>query len=292
MKMEISNKDKKLLVYMLAIAIVAGTYFFVAKPFMEKTEALNTEVEELQRDVNHLTEVYINKENYENRIAEAQRNYNENVSKFLGGLNQENTLILLKKIEEDTRIWLSRVSFQETQFIMGGGSSEEGGESTGLNGSRQDLNLDYSCTYADYKRFIEYIQNFDKRLFISSINSSYSVDSDQVAGSIVLSQFALTGTGEEYLSPDLSNVNTGVDNIFTTLKTVEPEEENELEIQTLVNEDAVGDLENQGEENEADEEVELDDNQEIEGDTSTDEMDSQLGDNGDDSENTGRRPRN
>lgn len=261
MKMEISNRDKKLLVYMIAIAIVAGTYFFVAKPFMEKTEALNLEINSLKSDVNHLTEVYINKDSYENRIAEAQRNYNENVANFLGGLNQENTLILLKNIEDDTRVWLSRVSFLDEQIVLGGETMEEGGDPLGLNGKKQDLNLDYSCSYNDYKRFIEYVQNYDKRLFISSMSASYSTDSDRVAGSLVLSQYSLIGTGEEYLAPDLSDVQTGVDNIFTTLKSKSYDESGEItsiEVNSLQNDSNTEDTNNEAEpvEDSSEEEIE------------------------------------
>ena len=42
--MEISARDKKLLVYLIAISIIAGSYFFVAKPLLDKQAKLNEEI--------------------------------------------------------------------------------------------------------------------------------------------------------------------------------------------------------------------------------------------------------
>lgn len=238
MTMNMSNRDKKLLVYLIAVGLLAVVYFFVAKPKMDENEQLQTEIESLKTQVNYYNEIYINRAEYEDKIAKAQVEYNESLNKFFGGLNQENTLMNVKGIEDATNTWISRVSFQEAQTMIGGGSGEvipeDGSEqstensdasvaSGSLTGLKQDLNIDFSCKYADFKRFIEYMQNYDQRLFVTSISATYSVDSDLVTGSIVLSQYAVTGAGKEYSAPDLSNIQTGVDNIFTTLR--EPTEE-------------------------------------------------------------------
>ena len=85
-----------------------------------------------------------------------------------------------------------------------------------MQGVRQDLNIDYAASYDNFKRFIEYIENHDERLFISSINATYSVDSGLVGGSMVLSQYAILGTDKEYKAPEINNVTLGTDTIFKT----------------------------------------------------------------------------
>jgi len=226
--MTITNKDKKLLVYLLAVGIVALVYLFVARPYMDKQQKMLDEIDDLKVQVKHYGEIYANQEAYETKIADAQTQYNETLNKFFGGLNQENTIINIKGIEEASDTWISRISFQETQMMDGndlGEISGSDGETSGelvpsqgsLSGVKQNLNLDYTCQYKDFKRFIEYIQNYDQRLFISSIETSYSLDSNKVSGSLVLTQYAVLGAVREYEAPDLSGVGTGVDNIFTTL---------------------------------------------------------------------------
>ncbi|MDO4188192.1 MAG: hypothetical protein Q4D29_04305 [Lachnospiraceae bacterium] len=234
--MTLTNKDKKLLIYLLSIGIVALVYFFVARPNLDKQQELLDENTKLEMQINHYNTIYAHQEEYIKQIAEAQVAYSETIDKFFGGLNQENTLINIKGIEDATSTWVSRISFQETQIMLGNGAegeapageNEEATEdltvsSSQLTGMKQELNLDYSCNYSDFKRFVELVQNYDQRLYISSLNAAYSMESNKVEGTLVLSQFALLGTDKEYSAPDLSNIGVGVDNIFSTLRG-EPQE--------------------------------------------------------------------
>ena len=260
--MEISARDKKLLVYLIAISIIAGSYFFVAKPLLDKQAKLNEEISELQQKVTHYTEIYNNMDNYESQIAEAQTKYNETCNKLFGGLNQDNTIMMVKDLENTTDVWIARLSFTEEDVVFGeeiadanaeGTETTEGSETTegaetavadgseaapaSMQGVRQDLNIDYAASYDNFKRFIEYIENHDERLFISSINATYSVDSGLVGGSMVLSQYAILGTDKEYKAPEINNVTLGTDTIFKTGTTLlAPDSEEGLTSQTLSDE--------------------------------------------------------
>ena len=271
--MEISARDKKLLVYLLAISIIAGAYFFVAKPLLDKQEALTTEINELQQRVTHYTDIYNNMESYESKIAEAQTKYNETCNKLFGGLNQDNTIMMVKDLEDTTDVWIARLSFQEEEVVFGeaaaegeaadgtgdvaatdatDGTAAEGGEAeaagpASIQGVRQDLNIDYAASYDNFKRFIEYIQNYDERLFISSINATYSVDSGLVGGSIVLSQYAILGTDKEYKAPEISNVQLGTDTIFKTGTTLLAPDSDEITESTTQPESSEGESEDNSE---------------------------------------------
>lgn len=260
--MEISARDKKLLVYLIAISIIAGSYFFVAKPLLDKQAKLNEEISELQQKVTHYTDIYNNMDNYESQIAEAQTKYNETCNKLFGGLNQDNTIMMVKDLENATDVWIARLSFTEEDVVFGeeiadataegsetteGAETAEGAEAAAADGSeaapasmqgvRQDLNIDYAASYDNFKRFIEYIENHDERLFISSINATYSVDSGLVGGSMVLSQYAILGTDKEYKAPEINNVTLGTDTIFKTGTTLlAPDSEEGLTSQTLSDE--------------------------------------------------------
>lgn len=293
--MNISNKDKKLLVYLLALAVVAGSYFFAAKPLLDKQANLTNEISNLQAQVNHCNEIYNNKENYELQTAEAQREYLEIANKFFGGLDQENVIMMLKSLEDSTSVWISRVSFSEAEMMMGSEgemteateessqeTTEGSSEDIALTGLRQDLNIDYSARYEDYKKFIEYVQNYDKRLYISSMSTSYSVDTNKVSGSIVLSQYAIKGIDENYKQPDVQ-VQTGVDNIFSTLNSTPLAPA--AEIQSIEKSDDVNQTENQ--EAEASDEENNNEQNSDEGDSSKEEQEQNELE--DDPNNSGRR---
>lgn len=302
-----SNRDKKLLVYLIAVGLLAIVYFFIAKPKMDENEQLQTEIETLKNQVNYYNNIYINRADYEDKIAKAQVEYNETVNKFFGGLNQENTLINIKSIEDATDTWITRVSFQDAQIVIGNeeqtsledGNPEEESElndeatssdSRTITGLKQDLNIDFSCKYSDFKRFIEFLQNYDQRLFVSSIGATYSVDSDQVSGTIVLSQYAITGAGVEYTAPDLSNVNIGVENIFSTLN----ESSEEIMDISLISSEVIEPIPDTNEEseeandsNEISNDEESDGAEEIVGDDSESSQDNTLEEDG----NSRRRPK-
>lgn len=264
MSMEISAKDKKLLVYLLAIGILAAAYFFVAKPFMDKVDNISSEASQLQGDVNKLLSIYNNQENYTTKIAEEQVRFNEALQKFPSELTQESTLMMLDDIEKNTGAWISRVSFTEEEVVAGASDSSDDNleadiasvenpeystadynevidnaiPSGNMLSIQQNLQLDYSCSYNDFKKFLEYVENYKDRLYISSINSVYSADANEVSGSLVLTQYAVRGTGKEYIAPDLSDVNLGTDNIFTTLSGTHMFSDDAVEVQTLENPDA------------------------------------------------------
>ena len=288
--MEISARDKKLLVYLIAISIIAGSYFFVAKPLLDKQAKLNEEISELQQKVTHYTEIYNNMDNYESQIAEAQTKYNETCNKLFGGLNQDNTIMMVKDLENATDVWIARLSFTEEDVVFGeeiadataegtetteGAETAEGAEAAAADGSeaapasmqgvRQDLNIDYAASYDNFKRFIEYIENHDERLFISSINATYSVDSGLVGGSMVLSQYAILGTDKEYKAPEINNVTLGTDTIFKTGTTLlAPDSEEGLTSQTLSNENTNEDEDMNSSENESENESESESDNESE----------------------------
>ena len=281
--MEISARDKKLLVYLIAISIIAGSYFFVAKPLLDKQAILNEEISELQQKVTHYTEIYNNMDNYESQIAEAQTKYNETCNKLFGGLNQDNTIMMVKDLENATDVWIARLSFTEEDVVFGEEIADanaegdvaadatgevatndaaeappaDGGEAApaSMQGVRQDLNIDYAASYDNFKRFIEYIENHDERLFISSINAIYSVDSGLVGGSMVLSKYAILGTDKEYKAPEINNVTLGTDTIFKTGTTLlAPDSEEGLTSQTLSDENTNEDEDMNSSEDESDNE--------------------------------------
>lgn len=265
MSMEVSARDKKLLVYLLAVAIIAIAYYLGARPFLDKVENLATESEQLQSEVNNLLSIYNNQESYTTRIAEEQVRFNEALQKFPSKLTQESTLMMVDDIERNTGTWISRINFTEEQLVAGNGNSDSDdivaeaqevtnqeystgdlGESvdnaisaSNLSSVQQNLTLDYSCSYDNFKRFIQYISNYKDRLFISNINAAYSADTNEISGSLILTQYAVYGTGKEYVEPELSDVNLGTDNIFTTLLGTTGDYGDGLEVATLTNPDSI-----------------------------------------------------
>lgn len=260
MNVEITSRDKKLLVYLLAIVIVALAYILGARPFLDKTEKNNDKIKILSKELTQLTTIYDNSEMYTQRIEEGKLRIEDAMQKFPAGLTDENTLIMIQDIEDNTGAWISRVSFSEeetaadtvaqaqaeandeTEAIETEDASSEDTieiEDGGLNPTniipvKQNLTLEYRCNYDSFKHFIKYIKEYNSRLFISTMSSRYAPENNEVSGTVVLTQYAVYGTGKEINEPDLSGISTGTDNIFTTLGGSTGLNQG-LEIQTLEN---------------------------------------------------------
>lgn len=295
--MEITNKDKKLLVYLLAIALIAGTYFFAARPFMDKHESISMELDTLRQDVKHYNDIYINKGGFEQQIADSEARYIEEMAAFESDIVQENTIMMLRDIEKNTGVWFSRVSFQDMEAMNGeipsqeseAEGTEEVSSSVATGGRMQGLTLDYSIEYTKLKDFLKYVNEYDRRLYISSMNTNYSIDTNTVTGSLTLYQYALVGSGEEE-RPDLSNISVGKDNVFSNYRF--DSDDTELILGTLDNGDAADnsivaetDLEN-GDESEGQSDSQ---NQESEGDQISDDSQESEAESEPDPSESGRR---
>lgn len=239
MKMEISARDKKLLVYMLAVGIIAGAYFFGARPLLDKNMENSDKITYLESDLGNLNSIYNSRDDYTDKIAAEQLRIEEAMNKFPADLTQENTLMMVQDIENNTGAWITRVSFTEEKVLTEGGEAETPEEEiamveeelkethTGepaklelanIKNISQSLSLDYFCNYNDFKKFLDYVENYSQRLFIENLSATYSADANEVSGSIILTQYAIRGTGKEVPKPDLSGISLGTDNIFTTLR--------------------------------------------------------------------------
>jgi hypothetical protein len=81
-------------------------------------------------------------------------------------------------------------------------------------GYRSDVTVAFTAPYKSVKKVVDYINESDDRMTITSMSMSSSDDTKDLTCSMSLSMYAISGTGEIYNQPDVSNGNTGVDNIF------------------------------------------------------------------------------
>lgn len=94
---------------------------------------------------------------------------------------------------------------------------EEGGEAVpdnAYNCYRADFPITYTGSYESLKDVIDYVNNFESRMTINSINIAYAADSDTYSGNLDLKCYAITGPDRPETSMELNEIETGVDNIF------------------------------------------------------------------------------
>lgn len=242
-----SDRDKKLLVYLGALIIFAAAYFLVAKPFLDKIDQLSTEKIQLQNELAQKREAFEKKDDYEEGIKNAYATIQEIIDRFPEDNSDEKSIIFAAKAEADIPIWFSQIKFaEETQQLVNGGEIESASDveqqqleenvaaaegeiaqpSDQVEGDNQassttsgvgdligrdtEIGLTFQVEYDDFKKFLAYIRDYEDRIVIKDIDVTYSSLSDLVTGTMVLSQYAILGDGRV-----LPDVITDVDEIGT-----------------------------------------------------------------------------
>ncbi len=241
-----SDRDKKLLVYLGALIILAAAYFLVGKPYLDKIDQQSGEKAALESELREKREAFENKPMYEQGIAEAQEKIDAIMAEFPEDNSDEKSIMFASHAETDIPIWFSQMRFAEETKMMISGQEEsasdieqdqleenvaaaegepasEGGEEAPEAGGQRggtgisdlmyrdtELGLTFECKYDGFKKLLAYIRDYKDRLVIKEIEVTYSDTTGLVAGTMTLSQWAVLGPDRE-----LPEVETGVDSLGT-----------------------------------------------------------------------------
>ena len=123
--MNISMRDKKLLLMFSGVAVFGLGWFFGYRPQMEEAaniEAANKPLEERLSDL----ELAGNRDFYISETENAQNKINEYVSKFPSDVKEENGIVLAQNIENSLGMQISNVGIATKEFVASiDGSTEE-----------------------------------------------------------------------------------------------------------------------------------------------------------------------
>lgn len=225
-----SDTNKKILLVLAAIAILVLTFVFVIKPKREEIASLESEISELQARYDDLCEKEKHKDEFIQETAEFNEQFDEVVAKYPADLNQETTVMFLKKTEEDNEFINDAVSLpRDTSFyVLGQGEVGEGDVADANGESADGEDAPYVCSQVAYgvswegsydgiKDYLDYIANYKYRMAISSINITFDQEAvtplSECTGSIMLNAYAISGPNRTPDKPSV-DVKEGKENIF------------------------------------------------------------------------------
>ena len=249
-----SDRDKKLLVYLGALIILAAAYFLVGKPFLDKIDTLTNEKTELDRQLSEKRQAFENKDVYEQGIVDANTQIQAIIDEFPEDNSDEKSIMFASHAEADVPIWFTQMKFaEETKNLINGQETEsasdaeqaqleenvaaaEGEEVSGnpegtdseeataeegtggvsdLMYRDTELGLTFEVQYDGFKNLLAYIRDYEDRMVIKEIDISYGEMTGLVTGNLILSQYALLGPGRELPEVETDVENFGTDNVFT-----------------------------------------------------------------------------
>lgn len=239
MKQNLSDRDKKLLFVLLVVAVACLPYVLLIQPMTKKYDSLTNEIRELQSRKSYLEQIALGEETYRSESEAMKVSEQEILSRFPSDLLQEANVLFIDNTEKMIPISLYQVGFgedvaaqmtsQSTEQAIDAVEAETGdvtqdevyADSTqtqmladGLIGVSTTTQFTYNAGYEEWKKFLNYINNYPNRMVITSMTASYTADLDLLNGNFTLKQYALKGEGREpvkYLEPSMIQ---GSNNIF------------------------------------------------------------------------------
>ena len=218
--MKLSDRDKKLILGILLIAIIVLPIFLFIRPKIDSIKGLDAELATLNERYNYLKDLDSKRPFYESEIARLTEERKELVKGFAKGILQENTIMFLRDAELSFPIEMSAENFGDYNKTV------VDNELTALTTT---TGVAYSCDYAQIKDFIDYIFSYSDKMTIPSISMKYKPENGKIEGTFDISEFAFINDEEQVERHQIPAIDRGGNEaIFADLlPVIEGEEEDE-----------------------------------------------------------------
>ena len=216
----------KALLVILGLGSVIATLMLYFKPTKEEVDSLKSTNSQLQSRLDDLKSKELRKAELEEETKQFEKAFNDELANYPADLNQETTVMFMKGSEQNTGVLNNSFTLPEatTYYTLGQGAANTADTITTADNAQTNSN-DYVCTtcaynvayegtYADLKKYLNYIAEYKYRMNISQINIGFNQEDMKCSGSVTLNGFAVSGPDRTADSVDV-NVKEGKDNIFT-----------------------------------------------------------------------------
>lgn len=126
MDMNISMRDKKILLMFLGVGVFAAGYFFGYRPQMEEAQSIQVSNESLQERLDELLKLAENKDYYLEETESLNAKVDEYTSAFPADIRPEDGIVLSMNMENSLDMQISNVGLGTREFVAAlDGSTED-----------------------------------------------------------------------------------------------------------------------------------------------------------------------
>lgn len=239
-----SDRDKKIIIVLLIVAVIALPYVFYIKDKKVETETLRVEITSLEERYNYLHDLDLNRETYLREIDEMHAERDEIVASFPADIRRENYAMFLLQTEYSSDVITDEetgdvvglefpIVFDTASFgvnIMTPISTDYMGGNVELN-SAEPMDTDfvaitntsaltYNCYYGGMKYLLQYLMDYEDPMIYTQIDMAMDPETGIVSGAITLAQYAIAGPDRE-LDPVDFTIHVGKDDLNLSLDKME-----------------------------------------------------------------------
>lgn len=236
----VSERDKNLLLVLLALIFLSVSYFFVFLSNDAKTKEISTKNEQLNKELTRLENMKKNEAEKKKEIEELTDKTKKILVKFPDKMTQEKTIAELVDLEKEGEMTVSSVGFNineafynsaETDATDTAASTAEQAsttdgttstyvEATPLVAYKSTLEVNYEDTTLEgFKKIIDKVNASKNKMAIESVTASFDAESGNLMGTMNLCLYAVDNSETKYEEPVITDVPVGMKSIFGTLET-------------------------------------------------------------------------
>ena len=246
---KMKDKDKQILYILGAIIILAAVYFLIFNNFNEKKATLQDENATLSQEVQTLESMVANKQNVLDDTELKTNQVKEIIAKFPSEIRIQNVITHLHDMSTEVDD-VDVTSESYTMNTLFAGATADGTDATaaadpnatatsapentvapitndttageivaasaGYTGYRSDIVVNFSTNYDSLKDVIDYINNSENRMTITSMNASSNDNADEAEldCTMTVTMYSIANTGNVYSEPTVDGINTGKNDLF------------------------------------------------------------------------------
>lgn len=219
----LSDRDSKIILVLLIIAVVVLPYVLYTKNLRADTEIIKSENVDLKARLEELQEMNKNRDFYIAETERMQKERDELIASFPAEIGQENYTMFLqylevnsilkanenelamqeddddetppfgyKGIEGNTTFLIASVGYNDNDYIQIGEDTD-----SNLMGVINDSTLAFACYYDGFRYMLDYILNYEDPMIYKKLKVEYDPDKGQLEGEMMIEQWAIAGNGRK-----------------------------------------------------------------------------------------------
>lgn len=248
-KTSLADKDKKVLMILVALIILALAWFLGFQKFNEQRDTVIAENDQLAQEVSQLRAKVSKKAQVEADTEKKNARADQVLLAYPSELRTQDAINRLDQLEKKIKgLTITTENFTMNQIFFQNGAaleevtSQEAENTTNSNsqattnasatndvansedtqlvdtgnytGYRSDVGVTFATDYKSLKNVLNFINNYSERMNVSSVNIAADEGSKALQCTMTVQMFSVGGQAKEYKNLTLSGVPLRKDNIF------------------------------------------------------------------------------
>ncbi len=207
-KIGITDSEKKLLFIVLALVILAASYFFGFTKLNDAAAAIEASNQQDASELSTLEGMVANQAATEKETQGYKDGIAEIIKKYPCDIPQEKSIYLIQEFQNTVGTDIMSIGFTMDKIVQ-----RFSGDNPSV-GKYNSLSLSYACDYDQFKELFKYIGEFKDRTTVPTINATYDQTAGKLRGSMIFKMYYLTNTDKEYEDFPPTEIPAGKAGIF------------------------------------------------------------------------------